>query len=75
MSARPGPNGSSAKDQGVVSAGLACPEERCGQPQTSPGRPRRGWVQVKAAAAHALWFCSWHCVSRHALRRELRGDT
>ena len=52
-----------------------CTEPRCGQPQEGAERPRKGWVQIKAAAETALWFCGWHCAGRHAIRRELGGFT
>jgi hypothetical protein len=59
--------------RGTVAAQHACPEEACGKPRTGPGRVPNGWVQVRLAATSdpAPWFCSWHCVSRHAIRREL----
>lgn len=37
-----------------------CLAERCGQPQTTPGHPRRGWVQVRAGSDRP-WFCSLRC--------------
>ena len=60
--------------QGKVATSLTCTDPRCAQPHTKRGPVPRGFVQVKAAREQlALWFCSWHCTSRHALRRELGG--
>lgn len=53
---------------------MPCNQPACGQPQEGPGHPRRGWVQLKRAGeVITLWFCSFHCVSRYAIRRELAG--
>ena len=46
--------------------------DRCGKAQDGPGRPRKGWVQVKPPAQAALWFCGWTCAGRYARRQELQ---
>lgn len=62
--------------QGLVAAADQCPDERCGHVQAS----QRTGVHVQVAGggggslvAATLWFCSWRCVAKHAIRRELRG--
>lgn len=61
-------------DQTLPPIPSPCDHDRCGQPQTGPGHPRKGWVQLKRAGEQtALWFCSFHCTSRYAIRRELAG--
>jgi len=61
------------KAQGVAAALVACQHAACGQPQTGPGHPRKGWVKLHQAGAPAtVWCCGWHCASRYAIRQELR---
>jgi hypothetical protein len=48
-----------------------CEQLRCGQP-AQPGRPSLRLV-VYGAEQPALEFCSWHCLSRHAIHHELNG--
>lgn len=53
---------------------MPCGQDACGRPQEGSGHPRRGWVQLKRAGeAVTPWFCSFHCVSRYAIHRELAG--
>lgn len=58
---------------GEVAAAIGvCEHETCGHAQTGPGHPRRGWIAVKVAGEDAkVWCCSWYCIGRYALRREL----
>lgn len=49
----------------------SCADDRCGQP------PARGEATlplvVYGADLAAVEICSWHCLSRHAIHRELAG--
>lgn len=57
---------------GAVASSLGCHDEACGKPRTGPGHPRKGWIQVhQAGTTSDPWLCSWHCLSRYAIRREL----
>lgn len=72
------PNGVKAdtRAQGVVSAQQACGHPECGQPRSTPGRPRRGWVQLHCVdGSHDVWCCSWYCAGVHCRVREIRGGT
>lgn len=42
---------------------VTCDEERCGKPQTTPGHPRKGWVQIRAGHLRP-WFCGLDCALR-----------
>jgi hypothetical protein len=40
-----------------------CKDPRCGVPQTGPGHPRKGWLQIKMGTERP-WFCSVPCAQR-----------
>lgn len=40
--------------------------DKCGHPQTGPGHPRKGWINVKVAGtAGSTWWCSTACLAAH----------
>lgn len=49
--------------------------EKCGQPQTGPGHPRKGWLNVKVAGvAGSTWWCSATCLAAGLARTHARVD-